>query len=193
MKKVMRWTAYYPLPLRLKLVFLLCWAAGSVHLFLRCGAGGFFGEGSICLGILLLLSLYDAVYGLLFNRLLLVFFVLAVLHCFWFTERGCLEMALGGVIGFGSLYFLRRISAGGMGCGDVKFALVLGVWLGMDGILLTLLLAFLFGGIWALGCILLGAAKVTDCVPFGPFLAAGAWLSFLYGGYLWNLSGVFGV
>ncbi len=89
------------------------------------------------------------------------------------------------------MLLIYLISRGGMGAGDVKISFVLGIWLGFQGMLVCLFLAFILGGI--IGVILL-ASKIKsrkDPIPFGPFLCLAAWISFMFWPYLvyfyWSL------
>jgi leader peptidase (prepilin peptidase)/N-methyltransferase len=80
------------------------------------------------------------------------------------------------------LLALALISPGGMGLGDVKFALVLGLalgWLGWEAVVAGLIGAFLLGGVAALAALLILRADRTTQIPFGPWLALGAILAVL--------------
>ena len=90
------------------------------------------------------------------------------------------EAFLGALTGGGLLGLICFISRGGMGFGDVKFAGVLGIWTGVPGILVTLYLAFLIGGIAALSLCMTHKAVMKSRIPFAPCLSAGAVLSFFY-------------
>jgi leader peptidase (prepilin peptidase)/N-methyltransferase len=61
-----------------------------------------------------------------------------------------------------------------MGYGDVKLLGALGAWAGLSGALLALFLAAFFGALFGLA---LGQRKI----PFGPYLALGGGVAFLYG------------
>jgi leader peptidase (prepilin peptidase) / N-methyltransferase len=90
-----------------------------------------------------------------------------------------LEAALAGSAG---LLVLVLISPGGMGRGDVKFALVLGLalgWLGWDALLAGFAAAFLIGGVAALVAVLVLRMGRKAHIPFGPWLAAGTLLAIL--------------
>lgn len=90
-----------------------------------------------------------------------------------------LEAALAGSAGLLVLVF---ISPGGMGRGDVKFALVLGLalgWLGWDALLAGFAAAFLIGGVAALVAVLVLRMGRKAHIPFGPWLAAGTLLAIL--------------
>lgn len=77
-----------------------------------------------------------------------------------------------------ALYWLSR---GGMGLGDVKLTAVLGIWLGLDGVLLGLLIAFLTGGITGMLLLATGIRSRRDAIAFGPFLCLGAAVAMLWG------------
>lgn len=91
------------------------------------------------------------------------------------------DLLLGALLGGGILLAIALISGGGMGGGDVKFAAVLGFWLGWKLTLLTLFLAFLFGGIGGALLLLFRLKQRKDMIPFGPYLALAAFISMLYG------------
>src|SRR6266542_3643005 len=70
----------------------------------------------------------------------------------------------------------------GMGLGDVKFALVLGLalgWLGWSAVVAGFVGAFLLGGLAALGAMLILRVGRKTQLPFGPWLALGALLAIL--------------
>ncbi len=69
----------------------------------------------------------------------------------------------------------------GMGAGDLKLALVLGIVFGWPSGLFVLFLGFVIGALFGLGGILFGHSRLKSAVAFGPFLALGGFLIFLYG------------
>jgi leader peptidase (prepilin peptidase)/N-methyltransferase len=86
-----------------------------------------------------------------------------------------------GVAG-GILLALTFISPDGMGIGDAKFALLLGLplgWLGWSAVVAGFLSAFLLGGLAALIALSLLGATLKTQLPFGPWLALGALLAVL--------------
>jgi leader peptidase (prepilin peptidase) / N-methyltransferase len=70
----------------------------------------------------------------------------------------------------------------GLGLGDAKLLAAAGAWLGMQALPSVLLLAC---GSALLGLLIrgwrAGSLSATSRVPFGPFLAFGTWLVWLYG------------
>ncbi|WP_329063997.1 A24 family peptidase [Streptomyces sp. NBC_01429] len=91
---------------------------------------------------------------------------------------------LGGlVLGF-TYAVLFLINPNGMGFGDVKLALSLGVVLGWYGWLVLFAGAFagfLLGAVYGFGLILLRRANRKSAIPFGPFMIVGALLAVLLG------------
>lgn len=99
----------------------------------------------------------------------------------WTGAVGLVSMLAGALAGGGLLLLLAILSKGGMGGGDVKLAFALGFWLGWQGNLLGLFLGFVLGGFGSALLLLLRLRGRKDYIPFGPFIAAGAWLALLYG------------
>ena len=68
-----------------------------------------------------------------------------------------------------------------MGEGDIEIALIIGLFLGIKGIILTLFIAFILGGIIASLILILKIKGRKAEIAFGPYLAMGAIISLLYG------------
>lgn len=99
----------------------------------------------------------------------------------WASLRGA---ALGGVLGFVILFVIHFVSPRGMGFGDVRLAALLGVglgWLDLGHVLLGLFLGFLTASVISLALIGTKRRSRKDKIPFGPFLALGAFLAVLVG------------
>ncbi|MFD8967298.1 prepilin peptidase [Streptomyces sp. NPDC059568] len=98
---------------------------------------------------------------------------------------GSWSLALLGGLALGVCYFvLFLINPNGMGFGDVKLALSLGVALGWYGWLVLFVgafVGFLLGALYGLGLILLRRAGRKSAIPFGPFMITGALTGILLG------------
>jgi leader peptidase (prepilin peptidase)/N-methyltransferase len=94
---------------------------------------------------------------------------------------GILNMLLAAAVGGGVLLLIAVLTRGGMGGGDVKFMAVLGLWLGWPYVLSTMLLSFVIGGIMGVLLLLFKLKGRKDFIPFGPFIAVAAYITFLYG------------
>jgi prepilin signal peptidase PulO-like enzyme (type II secretory pathway) len=87
----------------------------------------------------------------------------------------------GLLVGSGFLFFLWVITSGeGIGFGDVKLMIPLGLLFGSSATMLLLALAFMFGG--AVGAYLLLTKQATrkTAIPFGPYLAGVAMVFLLF-------------
>jgi leader peptidase (prepilin peptidase) / N-methyltransferase len=78
--------------------------------------------------------------------------------------------------GIGEWYFHRR-GIDGLGLGDAKLFAAAGAWLGWQGLPMVLMIAALGGLAFAL---LRGGATRVTAIAFGPWLALGFWLVWLW-------------
>ena len=107
-----------------------------------------------------------------------------------YHELSYLESFLGAILGFGLFYaiyytYTKLRGFEGMGFGDVKFLAMIGAWVGALNLPLVLLAAS-FTGILAFIVRGIFTRKGGDIpMPFGPFLAAGCWFTFLYSEDMW--------
>lgn len=101
---------------------------------------------------------------------------------FGFRESIWFNYLLAGFTGaafFALIIFITRGRA--MGMGDVKLGAALGLIFGWPDILMVLFLSFLAGSLISVIFLALKRKGLKDMVPFGPFLASGACLTFLFG------------
>lgn len=93
------------------------------------------------------------------------------------------DYIVGAFIGFGVIYLIVILTHG-MGEGDIDIALICGLFLGIEGIGVTLFMAIIIGGIVA-GLILIFKIKNRKAeIAFGPYLAIGGVIACLYGSLL---------
>ena len=97
--------------------------------------------------------------------------------------RSSLIGAMAGYGGLWSVYHLFRALTGkeGMGYGDFKLCAALGAWLGWQMLLPVILIAAAAGAVIGIALIALRGRDRSTPIPFGPFLAAGAWLMLMWG------------
>lgn len=124
-------------------------------------------------------------FGLILDRVSAAFFIFvtAMKLLNGADWQWCLISGLSG----GAFFFLlRQLSGGGLGLGDVKLAAVIGWWLGPERCLLAIILSFITAVPVALALLLGGRYGWRSALPFGPFLALGTWLSFLFHGEIYT-------
>ena len=169
----------YPLVELLTMVLVLCcvWQFGF----------GWRGFGAIVFTCLLLaMSGIDLRTQLLPDSLtlpLLWLGLVASVDNLFITSKHALVGAIIGYLSLWSVWWVFKQLTGkeGMGHGDFKLLAAMGAWIGLQGILPTILLSSLVGAI--IGSIWL-AAKGRDRatpIPFGPYLAIAGWLVFFWG------------
>jgi leader peptidase (prepilin peptidase)/N-methyltransferase len=98
---------------------------------------------------------------------------------------------IGAIAGYGclwSVFIMFKLVTGkeGMGHGDFKLLAALGAWCGWKMLLVIVLTSSLVGAIVGISMIILGKSGRNTQIPFGPYLAAAGWISFLWGPVLLN-------
>ncbi len=154
---------------------------------------------AVFLSLLIALAFIDLAHWILPDELTLGGSALFLAYSFFHPEIEPLEAVfsgLGGAFFFAALYYaylkLRKIE--GLGFGDVKMALLLGLFLGARRLAAAIFLASLSGALLGLALILFKKKDLKLALPFGPFLALGAYAALFWGdallawtGSLWGL------
>ncbi len=92
--------------------------------------------------------------------------------------------AIGGAAAFVAFLAVHLAVPRGMGFGDVRLAGVVGFatgWLGLGHAFVGFFTAFLLGALVGVVAMALSGAGRKTRIPFGPFLAAGAVVTVLWG------------
>lgn len=147
--------------------------------------------GLVFVSFLIPLSVIDLREFLLPNVLTYPLAGIALLGRFFIGSEPFWWYLAGGAAGAGSLLLLWWLSPylfgkEGMGLGDVKLMAGIGLVVGLQGAVLALFVSALSGLLVGL---LLQKNKVAThgYIPFGPFLAFGGLVSYLFGEDIWNL------
>lgn len=90
------------------------------------------------------------------------------------------KIFVGFLLSFLILFIYLITKGRGMGLGDVKLILGLGVWLGLVNGFNFLFISFLTGGLFALILLISGKAKLKTKIAFGPFLIIGFLVTLLF-------------
>jgi leader peptidase (prepilin peptidase)/N-methyltransferase len=114
------------------------------------------------------------------------------------TDGGALVRALIAAVALGAVYLaIAILKPAGMGMGDVKLALALGLflgWIGWGAVAVGFIAAFALGAVVGGVLILTGRIDRRGGIPFGPWMIAGAWIGILFGTPLANAYlGLFGL
>ena len=109
--------------------------------------------------------------------------LIASLEHLYIEPKAALLGAIAGYVSLWTVWWLFKQITGkeGMGHGDFKLLAALGAWMGLSGVLPTILVSSLVGAI--IGSIWLatqGRDRASP-IPFGPYLAIAGWLVFFWG------------
>jgi leader peptidase (prepilin peptidase)/N-methyltransferase len=140
--------------------------------------------------VLVVLTAIDLEHKLLPNRVVYPSFVAGAIALVVLSvidgEFGRLQSAAIGALVFGGfLFIVAFIAPAGMGGGDVKLAFVLGEFLGYAGgvgiVLVGMFMSFVMGALIGIVVMVVTGGSRKMQVPFGPFLAAGTFVSLMWG------------
>lgn len=148
--------------------------------------------------VLIVLTVFDLKKGIIPDKILFPAILLATIYLVVYSltrESSVFEVARLATIDLLSttaiavfFLFLIVVTKGrGMGGGDFKLSIFIGLSLGWPLSLIGIVLGFLTGAFVAVMLILLGRKGFGQTIPFGPALALGAYLSALFGERLLGL------
>jgi len=152
-------------------------------------------RGALLLTILLGIALSDARFYIIPDQFSVGGAILGFALAFLPGGVDWLQALTGAAVGFFLLWFVawageKVFRKEAMGGGDIKMMAMVGAFLGVPGVFLTLFLGSF------LGAVIFGpiSMKTGKMVPFGIFLAVGAAATYLFGPALvdWYLGWAFG-
>ena len=143
----------------------------------------------LCILLLIYIAIKDITSFIISNKILCVLLVLALIRQVLSVNsindmKFLLLCSVILLVIFSVLYYGIKNFMGG---GDVKLIFVLSIWLGYPQIIIALYIAFIFGGAFAVMCLLIKQRKCTAKIAFAPFLVVGAVISFFIGSKLYDL------
>ena len=143
------------------------------------------GMSAFLAGALIILSAIDAVSFRLPDVLTLPLIAVGLVATWWLDWDHVEYRAAAALVGYVTLWlvafvYLRFRRRPGLGLGDAKLFAAGGAWLGYDGLPTVLLYASLFALVVV--ALILGRSATSQLrLPFGPFIAFGIWVVWLYG------------
>ena len=137
--------------------------------------------GLVFIAVLATITLADIDLRVIPNKILLAGAIVGVPLVLVADPDGAGERAIALAAAGGMLFLVAFAYPKGMGMGDVKLAALMGVYLGR-AVAPGLLIGFLVGALVGIALIAgKGAAARKQAIPFGPFLAVGAFVALLAG------------
>lgn len=123
-------------------------------------------------------SLTDFLWQVIFDKQLALFAILGISRLL-ITGDGLVDCLVASVTGFVAFFLLAVITRGGFGGGDVKLIGAMGLWLGSDLLLTTVMAGSILGGIVALLLLIAKKRGRRDYYPYGPYFAITGMVLFL--------------
>lgn len=114
------------------------------------------------------------------NKVLLFFGIAGILLRLFIPAEPWWDAYAGAAVGFLLLFLIALLSNGGMGGGDIKLFAVLGLFVGIKGIVLTLVLAAFLGLLYGLFQMAFRNMSRSEPIPFVPFIGMAALLIFYF-------------
>jgi leader peptidase (prepilin peptidase)/N-methyltransferase len=156
------------------------------------------------LALLICITFIDLEHRLIPDSLSLGGLVLGLVTSFFTPGFGIQTALIGAGVGFGFFYavawfYVWRTGQSGLGGGDIKLLAMLGSFIGVFGVLTTILVSSVLGSI--MGLVWAWSQKSKNAVdpvtgssdslmkvsiPYGPFLVIGALYYYLLGDILWS-------
>lgn len=163
-KRLVKWSSLLLIFIAISACGALSWGKLSVQLFLTI--------------FLWMVTVTDFEQQLIFDEVLVAFGVVVLLAAPW-NAVPFFNMLLGAALGGGIMFLVALLTRGAIGDGDLKLLIVLGLWQGVDGIIVTSFMGFLLGGSAAFFLLIFRFKKRRDTFAYGPYFVFGALLSFL--------------
>lgn len=143
--------------------------------------------GALLAVALLLIAVIDAEHFWLPNILTLPLGAAGLAVSVFIGPGSFIDHLLGAVIGFAALaglaaLYKRLRGRDGLGGGDARLLAAIGAWVGWAGLPSVVVWASLAGLSWVLARVIARRAPSLDtALPYGTYLAIGAWLTWLHG------------
>lgn len=128
---------------------------------------------------LLIITVTDFEQYVIFDIVLLPFALSGILFSL-ILDLPLLDRLLSALFAGSFFFALLVLTKNGIGGGDVKLVATLGLWLGADKLISTILTASILGGVCALILILFGIKRRTDFFAYGPYFCIAAAFQFFY-------------
>lgn len=151
-------------------------------------------QGLVFISLLIIITFIDLDHYIIPDGLIIIGSTFAILFNLLGLGISVKDSIFGGLICGGSMFLLIYlieliVKKEVMGGGDIKLFAMIGLFLGINGGLLTILLSIYVGAIY--GIIIIVGSKIkkkeyNSMIPYGPFIAVGALITMLYGADIIN-------
>lgn len=144
---------------------------------------------SLLVALLVAITFIDIDFRIIPDVISIPFTVFALVIVWFFYREHFLDhilATLSGSLFFAMIaYFYEKVrKQEGLGFGDVKLIAMIGAFLGLRPVLLTIILSSFIGSAYGILLIVFQKKNLQHAVPYGPFLALGALVSLFWGNEL---------
>lgn len=148
----------------------------------------------LAIGIILVIVFFtDLLYGIIPDYTVGLLTIITLSYRLILVSAGIMRPVdfglsiVSGLVAAGLFLGLFVATKGrGIGFGDVKFAIPMGIILGFPKVIVGFFLSFVIGGVLGIVLLLSRQKKFGQTVPFGPFLIAGLLISLVWGNPIWH-------
>ena len=138
----------------------------------------------VFIALMIIVSVSDLTYRIVPDKILLIFLPVLLLLRLFFPLTLWYYSILGGIFGFFFMWFMawygkKRFKQEALGGGDIKLYFLIGLFLEIHLVFLSLFFASLIGLVF--GKLVMRKSKF---VPFVPFIFAGSLMAYFIGPYL---------
>ncbi len=135
---------------------------------------------SILASLMLVVALTDIDHRIIPNKIVIFGLIVGVILDIVRFGLNIKFILIGIAVGFGFMFLVFVLSRGQMGMGDVKLAAVMGVFLGWQGTLVALFLAFALGSVYGIILMVFFGKSRKAKIPFGPFMALATVIAYVW-------------
>jgi len=142
----------------------------------------------VFLAVLVTITLTDLRHMIIPNKVIFFAVFSTVILRLFIHDLPWYDYVIGMVSVSGLLLFIGLLKPEAMGGGDMKLFAYIGLVLGWKLTLLTLMLASSIGLVLSviLSIFRGGFASLKRPIPFGPYIAIGAWVAYSFGEDIWH-------
>lgn len=137
--------------------------------------------GMIAITLLIFSAVFDLRYMILPDFSSYILIGLAIVKIL--VDRNWLGLGVGAA-SYLFIFLLTKIKIKGrqaMGDGDAPLAAFMGLWLGGTKVIVAFYMAFIVGAVAGVAMMKLRGRKLSEAIPFGPFLILGTLFSWWWG------------
>ena len=136
--------------------------------------------------ILVVIIVTDLLEMLILNRVIYTGMIILAAIRLFIHPLPLWNYALAFIVGGGAILLISLIGTlilrkESMGGGDLKLFALVGLVLGIKLVILSIFIASLLGSLYGLYLIIRGRYERGKYIPFGPFIAAGSFIAYIWG------------